>query len=86
MYFRLAETRYNVTVTNGTPGSEAYVTITGAGQKIEGETFTLSATYTTPYIACHWYLDGVEVASTDDYTYRNIQRDLNFVIYFDYNG
>jgi uncharacterized repeat protein (TIGR02543 family) len=84
-YFRSAETRYNVTVTNGTPGSEAYVTITGAGQKVEGVPFTLSATYTTPYIGCHWYLDGVEVASTDDYTYRNIQRDLDFVVYFDYN-
>jgi uncharacterized repeat protein (TIGR02543 family) len=84
-YFTFKETHYNVTVTNGTPGSEQYVTITGAGRKVEGEAFTLTATYTMPYIACHWYLDGVKVADTDSYFYTNIQRDLDFVVYFDYN-
>ncbi len=83
-YFRTTEVRYNVTVTNGTPGSEPYVTIAGAGQKVQGESFTLTATYTTPYNACHWYLDGVEVCSTDDYTVNNIDRDLDITIYFDY--
>lgn len=82
-YFRTAQIRYNVTVINGTPGSEQYVTITGAGQKVQGEAFTLTATYTTPYNACHWFLDGVEVASTDSYEVVNIQGDMEFTVYFD---
>jgi hypothetical protein len=83
-YFRPAETRFNVTVTNGTPGSEQYVTITGGGQKVQGEAFTLTATYTSPYNACHWFLDGVEVSSASSYEVIDIQRDMDFVVYFDY--
>lgn len=87
-YFNVAQTRYNVSIVNGTPGSEPYVTIEGAGQKGEGEAFTISATYTFPYNGCHWYLNGQEVSAGDSYTYTNegngIQSDLEFTVYFDY--
>ena len=87
-FFNIAPIRYNVSIVNGTPGSEQYVVIEGAGQKGEGETFTISATYTFPYNGCHWYLNGQEVSGGDSYTYTNngdgIQSDLEFTVYFDY--
>lgn len=83
-YFRTAQTRFNVTVTNGTPGSEEYCTITGAGTKVQGEAFTLTATYSTLYSGCHWYLDGVEVSSASSYEVIDIQRDMDFTLYLDY--
>lgn len=87
-FFNVAQVRYNVSVVNGTPGSEQYVTISGAGQKVQGEVFTLSATYSYPYNGCHWYLNGQEVSGGDSYTYTNngdgIQSDLEFTVYFDY--
>lgn len=87
-YFNVAETRYNVSIVNGTPGSEQYVTIEGAGQKVQGGTFTVSATYSYPYNGCHWYLNGQEVSASDSYLYTNegngIQSDLEFTVYFDY--
>lgn len=87
-YFNEVVTNYTVSVVNGTPGSEQYVTISGAGQKVQGEAFTLSATYSYPYNGCHWYLNGQKVSGGDSYTYTNngdgIQSDLEFTVYFDY--
>lgn len=87
-YFNVAQTRYNVSIINGTPGSEQYVTIEGAGQRVQGEPVTVSATYNYPYNGCHWYLNGQEVSAGDSYTYTNegngIQSDLEFTVYFDY--
>lgn len=49
-YFEVAQTRYNVNVIFGTPGSESVCTVVGAGQKVEGESFTLTANYPDIYI------------------------------------
>ncbi len=84
--FKPVQIRHMVTVLFSPVGADSVCSVIGAGQKNDGESFTLTADDNNQYYSfSHWAIGGVSTGITDIvYHVYNIQEDLTITAVFDY--
>ena len=77
--------RYNLSVNVLPAAYSSFCSVTGAGEKLENETPTLTAHYESPYTIDHWEIGGVTVAgNANNYTLQPMQSDVTVDAIFAY--
>ena len=80
-----ATMRYYLTANVRPAEYSAFCSVTGAGEKLENATPTLTAHYESPYTIDHWEIGGVTVAgNADNYTLSPMSSDVTVDAYFAY--
>jgi len=84
--FKPEEIHHMVTVLFSPEGADSVCSVIGAGQKSEGESFTLTADDNNQYYSfSHWAIGGVSTGTTDIvYHVYDIHEDLTITAVFDY--
>lgn len=80
-----ATIRHNLSVNIYPVECRNLCSVTGAGEKLDGEDPTLTASSTDPYTIDHWEIAGVTVAgNADSYTLQPMHSDVTVDVYFAY--
>lgn len=84
--FKPVENHYMVTVLFSPEGADSVCSVIGAGQKSEGESFTLTADDNNQYYSfSHWAIGGASTGVTNIvYNVYDIHDDLTITAVFDY--
>lgn len=75
---------YNVSATMMPEGADTSCSISGLGQKTEGETFNVVATPGSTYAFDYWEIDGESVGASQTYSVTAISGDINLIAHFRY--